>query len=129
MANKTAKVVTKKEAKVVPSAGQLGNWAIWLGILVAALAVFLPSLLYSSVILVVLGLVGGYILVSDKDAHHFIIYAFGLWLGDKVLIAPWPFSPIMGIFEGFVSGLIIMFSAAALIVALKALAKVVGLIK
>lgn len=111
---------------------QLGNWALWLGALVALVAAFM-SLPYTGVILLVLGAVGGYMVVADKDAHQFVVFVLGLWLsviGVQVLgpLAT-ELAAQLSVLEAVGTNLVMLFASGALVVSLKALARVSGLLK
>ncbi|GEM_PF-6860188 len=110
------------------SNNQLGNWALWLGALVALVAAFVV-LPYTGVLLLVLGAVGGYVAVADKDAHQFVVFALGLWLGVATLGALGELSPQLDVVKAAGDNLVSLVSAGALVVALKALARTSGLMK
>ncbi len=128
MANKNGSRKGVKGAAKVES-GQIGNWAIWLGLLVALPAIFKYNMPYNGLILLVLGVVGGYMLVSDKDSTQFIIYTLGFWLGLKALGGLFEVSPLLSGVVAALENVFTLFSAAALVVAIKAMGKVSGLIK
>ncbi|MBI2575284.1 hypothetical protein HYV82_05360 [Candidatus Woesearchaeota archaeon] len=111
------------------SNNQLGNWALWLGALIALVAVFVPGLPYTGVLLLVLGAVGGYMAVPDKEAHQFVVFALGLWIGVATLSALSELSPQLDVVKAVGDNLVSLVSAGALAVALKALARVSGLMK
>lgn len=110
------------------SNNQLGNWALWLGALVALVAAFV-ELPYTGVLLLVLGAVGGYVAVADKEAQQFIVVALGLWAGVATLGALGDLSAELGVVKVVGDNLVSLVSAGALVVALKALARTSGLMK
>ncbi len=119
----------RKEVKAKVDNGQIGNWAILLGLIVSLPAIVKFNLPYNGLILLVLGVVGGYMLVSDKDSTQFIIYTLGIWLGLKALGGLFEVSPLLSGVVVAMENVFTLFSAASLVVALKAMGKAVGLIK
>lgn len=111
------------------SNNQLGNWALWLGALVALVAVFVPGLSYAGVLLLVLGAVGGYVAVADKDTQQFIVVALGLGFGVVTLGALEALAPQLSVVADIGTNLATLVAAGALAVALKALARISGLMK
>ncbi len=61
--------------------GQTGKWAFLLGLLVAIVAVFVAFSPWDGVLLLVLGLVVGWMNVGDKDATAFLVAVLGLSFG------------------------------------------------
>lgn len=101
--------------------GQTGKWAFLLGLLVAVVAAFVAFAPWDGVLLLVLGLVVGWMNVGDKDATAFLVAALGLSLGVGFIgavsilgaqVAGWV-TAILGNAVAFVG-------AAALVVAAKA---------
>ena len=117
----------KKAVVSAQSNMQFGNWAFLLGILVALIGVFV-RLPFAEPVLVVLGVVGGYLLIHEKDSVQYIAYAFGAWIIIQTISN---LSPLF-IFENlavFLRNVLIMLSGAVLVVVLRALGKAAGVLK
>ena len=110
------------------SRNQLGNWAIWLGSIIAVISAFI-SLPYKSLILVILGVIGGYLIISDKDAHHFVVFALGLWLGTTAIESLLSISENVSILVSIGKNLVTLFASSALLVSIKAFARLSGILK
>ena len=108
---------------------QIGSWAFILGVLIAVIiglvvgagVLDLVTLGYIQIVLVILGLIVGFINIGAKELNDFLTAAIALLLvsataGGLILI------PYIGAYLGGMVGQIAVFvSPAALIVALKAI--------
>ncbi|MBI2133890.1 hypothetical protein HYU11_04365 [Candidatus Woesearchaeota archaeon] len=121
-------MASKKEAKPIADNSQLGNWALWLGLLVSMLSIVNYNLPFKSLMLLVLGAVGGYMLIPEKDTNQFIMYTLAFFLGLRALDGLSEISSLSGVVIAM-NNLFTLFSAAALVVAMRGLGKVVGLLK
>ena len=101
----------------------VGKWAFMVGLVIAVIASFLTG--YETTIALVLfalGLLVGFLNISEKDSHHFLIAVIALLTGgiasmsaiSMLGIISAKLSLILGNFVAFVS-------AAALVVAIKAI--------
>lgn len=98
----------------------VGKWAFIVGVIVAIVAGLIPTLPAAGVtwVLLVLGLVVGFLNVGDKESSPFLIATIALMtVGAAGLAAV----PTIGAFIGAILGNIVAFVApAALVVSLKA---------
>lgn len=120
------KPVRPKETK--SSSNQLGNWSIWLGVVVSFVAAFI-NLPYGFLILVLLGLIGGYLIIPDKDAHQFVVFSLGLWLGITALDSVIDKSTKLSLLVMIGRNMVVLFASGALLVSIKTFARLSGVLK
>jgi len=102
---------------------RVGAWAFILGIIIAIIAGLATGAVagygpWIAFLLVVLGLIVGYLNISDKEVQAFLIAAIALILVNEANLAAIPY---IGIYLAYVVQNIATFVAmAALVVALKA---------
>ncbi|MFH1978263.1 MAG: hypothetical protein ABIJ92_02980 [Candidatus Aenigmatarchaeota archaeon] len=103
---------------------RIGSWAFILGVVIAILAGLLAGTLdatsagYITLVLVILGLIVGFLNIGDKEMSGFLIAAIALMAVGTANLAV---IPTIGIWLSFIVENIAAFVApAALIVALKA---------
>jgi hypothetical protein len=109
------KIVGKKNMKLA------GKWSFLIGLIVAILAGFLT--VYASavaLILFVLGLVAGFLNISETESHKFLLGAIALLTGGIASISA---ISMMGVISTFLSAVLANFiafvGAVALVVAIK----------
>ncbi len=117
----------KKAAVSADSNIQFGNWAFLLGILVSLIGVFV-RLPFAEPALVVLGIVGGYLLIQEKDSVQYVAYAFGAWIIIQTVsnLNPGFIFENLGV---FLRNVLIMLSGSVLVIVLRALGKAAGILK
>lgn len=101
----------------------LGKWAFLVGLAVAVIASFLTGYATTiAVVLFVLGLVIGFLNVSEKDSNKFLLATIALLTGG---IASMSALSILGVVSTYLNAILRNFtafvSAAALVVAIKAI--------
>ncbi len=103
------------------SQGKMGRWAFIIGLIIAVLLGFV-GFAYSSLILVILGLIVGFLNVSEKEASAFLIAVIALLL---VGVAGLKALDVVGTLYTWVQTVLVSFttfvSAAAVVVAIKEL--------
>ncbi len=100
----------------------IGKWAFLIGLLVAIVASFLGGYATTvAVVLFVLGLVVGFLNVSEKDSTKFLVATIALLAGGIASISALSILGIVSTYLNSILGNFIAFvSAAALVVAIKA---------
>ena len=110
----------------------IGAWSFLIGVILAvALGLFQPQLATLSgainifyLVLVILGVVVGFLNVGDKDSNTFLIASLALVivssLGNDALIFISNISPILNYLSNVLTSLLVLFIPATIIVALKA---------
>ncbi|MBI2558352.1 hypothetical protein HYW20_03440 [Candidatus Woesearchaeota archaeon] len=108
-------------------AGKMGEWAFVIGVLVAVLIGLFSSKLSGDVkgwlvlLLVVLGLIVGFLNVSEKESTPFLVAAAALLVtgtaGDTLMIIP----TIGDYLSGIVKAIAVFVAPAAIVVALKSI--------
>ncbi len=101
-----------------------GNWALLLGVFAAVLVSFW-QIYYAGLILLLLGVAGGY-MMQAKDSHQVIVYALGLWVGVSSLSGLSLVSPVLSVVETVGRNLATLAASAALVLALRAFAGMVA---
>jgi len=98
--------------------GQIGHWSFIVGILLSILAGLIPTLQTSAVtwILVVLGLVVGFLNVTARETTEFLVAAVALMLVGSAGALP----VLGGYVLSILANIIAFVAPAALIVALRA---------
>ena len=106
-------------------AGKMGEWAFVIGVILAILFGFIPSQYegMATLVLVVLGLVVGFLNVSEKESTPFLVAAAALMItgsaGSTLSLIP---PPVLGSFLQSAVGKIGVFVVpAAIVVALKSI--------
>lgn len=98
----------------------VGKWSFFVGVLLAILAGFF-TIPYIAVILVILGLIVGFLNITDKVIQPYLVAVIALLLiGTASLQALSVFGEITEVFKTILSNLISFVAASGLIVALKA---------
>ena len=99
--------------------GKIGTWAFVIGLILAVIAGLIPTLQTQSVILalVVLGLIVGFLNVTEKETTEFLVATIALMLvGSAGAI------PVLGLMIlSILSNIVAFVAPAALVVALKAI--------
>ena len=100
---------------------QTGKWAFLLGLAVAVIAAFVAFAPWDGVLLLVLGLVVGWMNVAEKDTTAFLVAVLGLALGAGAIGAV----SILGVQVAswvnlIVANVVVFAGAAAIVVAAKA---------
>lgn len=101
----------------------VGKWAFLVGLVIAVLASFLTGYETTiALVLFVLGLVVGFLNISEKDSNKFLLAAIALLTGG---IASMSALSMFGVVSTYLTAMIGSFvafvSAAALVVAIKAI--------
>lgn len=113
---------TKKTIMPAISGGKIGTYAFLLGALIAIGTGLVPGLLGAGTLaslLVVLGLVVGFLNVSQKEVVPFLVAVLALGLGAQ---AKFNALPSVGAYmDAIMANLILFVAPAAVIVALKAI--------
>ena len=107
--------------KKMKNAAQIGKWAFLIGLIIALVLGFITS--YTStlmMLLVVLGLVVGYLNISDKESTKFLVAVIALVVGgvagiEVITILGVVTTKIVAILTNFIT----FASAAGLVVAVK----------
>lgn len=100
---------------------QTGKWLFLLGLLVALVAAFVAFAPWDGVLLLVLGLMVGWMNVGDKDATAFLVAVLGLALGAGYIGAVSILgAQVAGWVTTIVGNVVAFAGAAALVVAAKA---------
>ncbi len=100
---------------------QTGKWAFLLGLAVAVIAAFVDFQPWTGVILLVLGLVIGWMNVEDKNATAFLVAALGLGMGAGYIGAVSILGvQVAGWIVAIVGNVVALVGAAAIVVAGKA---------
>lgn len=99
----------------------MGRWAFIVGLIVAVLLGFI-SFAYASLVLVILGLIVGFLNVSEKEATNFLVAVIALLL---VGVAGLKALDVVGTLYTWIQTVLVSFttfvSAAAVVVAIKEL--------
>jgi len=101
----------------------IGKWAFLIGLIIAVIAGFLTGYATTiAIVLFVLGLVVGFMNVTEKESTKFLIAAIALLTGGVASLAA---LATLGVAVNYVSTILANFiafiSAAALVVAIKAI--------
>ena len=101
----------------------IGKWAFLIGIIIAVLAGFVTGYATTfALVLFLLGLIVGFLNISEKESTHFLIAAIALLTGGIASISA---ISMLGVSIDYVNTIIGNFvafvSAAALVVAIKAI--------
>lgn len=100
---------------------QIGRWAFVIGLIISILLGFM-SFNYSALILVILGLIVGFLNVSEKEASKFLIATIALMVvGIAGLGALNVFNTIYTTLQTILGSFSIFVAAASLVVAIKVL--------
>ena len=101
----------------------VGKWAFVVGLVIAVIASFLTGYETTvALVLFVLGLVVGFLNISEKESHHFLIALIALLTGGVASLNAISMFGIVSTYLTAVLGSFIAFvSAAALVVAIKAI--------
>ena len=98
----------------------IGHWAFFLGVLVAVLAGFFPDMISTtSLILVVLGLVVGFLNVSGKESTPFLVAAIALIVAGSAGVRVITFLNLGTYLGNILSNIGAFVAPAAVIVALE----------
>ena len=104
--------------------GALGKWSFIIGLVIAIIAAFIGSAVSASTILLVLfilGLIVGYLNIEEKRIERFLIATMALiLLGVGSISALSIIGTVSGYLNSILANIITFVSAAALVVALKA---------
>jgi len=100
-----------------------GKWAFLIGLVIAVIASFLGGYAATiAVVLFVLGLVVGFLNISEKDSNKFLLAAIALLVGGIASISALSILGVVSTYLSSILGNFIAFvSAAALVVAIKAI--------
>lgn len=100
----------------------VGKWAFLVGLVIAVLASFITG--YATVVAIVLfllGLVVGFLNISQKDSSKFLLATIALLIGGVASITAISIFGVVSVYLTSILGSFIAFvSAAALVVAIKA---------
>ncbi len=103
----------------------LGKWAFLIGLIIAVIAAFIGSAISASTILLILfilGLIVGYLNIAEKKLTKFLLATIALLLlGVGSISALSVIGTVSGYLNSILANIIAFVSAAALIVALKAI--------
>ncbi len=99
----------------------VGKWAFLVGLIIAVLASFLAGYETTvAVVLFVLGLVVGFLNISEKDSNKFLLGAVALLMGGVAAISALAFlGDVSTLIGAVMTNFIAFISAAALVVAIK----------
>ena len=104
--------------------GALGKWSFIIGLVIAIIAAFIGSAVSASTILLILfilGLIVGYLNIAEKRIERFLIATIALiLLGVGSISALSVIGTVSGYLNSILANVISFVSAAALVVALKA---------
>ena len=101
--------------------GQIGRYAFVAGFALAVVAAFFTQVAWMYWLLAVLGLVVGFLNITDKETHGFLLAAIALILSSTAVLG----IPFVGeTVTTIVANLVAFMAAAVLVVALKALFEV-----
>ena len=96
---------------------KVGRWAFIVGLVLCVLAAFL-SFSWFSFVLVILGLIVGFLNVTSKEAQGFLIAAIALTISASAVQS----LPLVGeLVTNIMAGVVVFVSPAILVVAVKAL--------
>jgi len=111
------------ERRVKMNSKFVGKWAFVVGLVIAVIASFLTGYETTvALVLFVLGLVVGFLNISEKESHHFLIALIALLTGGVASLNAISMFGIVSTYLTAVLGSFIAFvSAAALVVAIKAI--------
>lgn len=100
---------------------KIGRWAFIIGLVISILLGFV-TFSYSSLVLVILGLIVGFMNVSEKEAQHFLIAVIALMLVGVIGLQAFA---VWGTFYSWVQTVLTSFTAfvaaSAAVVAIKVL--------
>ena len=103
----------------------IGKWAFTIGLIIAIIATFMTGVVSASTILLILfilGLIVGYLNISEKQLTKFLLATIALiLLGVGSISALSIIGTISGYLNSILANLIAFVSAAALVVALKSI--------
>jgi len=101
----------------------VGKWAFLVGLVIALLASFLGGYATTiAVVLFVLGLVVGFLNISEKDSNKFLLATIAMLTGGIASISAVSMLGIVTAYlNAFLGSFVAFVSAAALVVAIKAI--------
>ena len=103
------------------SQSKIGRWAFIIGLIIAALLGF-ATFSYSSLLLVILGLIVGFLNVSEKEANHFLVATIALLVvGISGLQALSVLGSLYTWIQTVLTSFITFVAAASVVVAIKVL--------
>jgi hypothetical protein len=114
-------VVMERRYKM--SSEAIGNWAFIIGLIVAVIAGFLPIsyVAYTLLVLFILGLIVGFMNISDKDLMKFLVAAIALMTLGIASLSALSILGVVSIYLNLILGNFVAFvSASALVVSIKA---------
>lgn len=115
------KIELKKKKGGFMSQGKMGRWAFIIGLIIAVLLGFV-SFTYASLILVILGIIVGFLNVSEKEATSYLIAVIALMVvGIAGLQALSVLGSLYTWIQTVLTSFIIFVAASAVIVAIKEL--------
>jgi hypothetical protein len=107
----------QKEDIVMGNLGQIGRWAFIVGLVVAVLAGLIFNALWVTWVLVILGLIVGFLNVTGAESQAFLIAAIGLTISASAVQT----LPLVGgLVTNILANVVIFISPAILVVAIKA---------
>ena len=101
----------------------IGKWAFVIGLVIAVLASFLTGYAtYTALVLFLLGLVVGFLNISEKDSNKFLLAAIALLTGGIASMSAISLFGVVSTYVVAILGSFVAFvGAAALVVAIKAI--------
>ncbi len=103
------------------SQDKIGRWAFIIGLIIAALLGFV-TFSYASLLLVILGIIVGFLNVSEKEANHFLIAVIALLVvGISGLQALSVLGSLYTWIQTVLTSFVTFVAASAVIVAIKVL--------
>ncbi len=97
----------------------VGRWAFIIGLIIAILFGFLPMAGWVPVVLAILGLIVGFLNITEKETKGFLLAAVGLLVGGTATLGVLP--GLGSILAGILKNIIFFIAAAVLVVALRSL--------
>jgi len=98
----------------------IGKWAFLIGLVVAVIAGFMV-IPYSALILLVLGLVVGFLNIAAKETTQYLVAAIALMTGAVALSTAVVPGQVGVVVDAVLGGFVSFVAAAALVVAVKAI--------
>ncbi|MBW3013302.1 hypothetical protein KY340_03785 [Candidatus Woesearchaeota archaeon] len=98
---------------------KIGHYAFLIGVILAIITGFFPdTVMYSALVLVILGLVVGFINITAKETHGFLVASIALMVagGAGLGVIPWN---VGGYLVSILTNIVIFVAPAAIVVALK----------
>lgn len=102
--------------------GQIGTWAFYIAVIIAVVGGIVPSIgsaPWAAWILLLAGLIVGFLKVSDKNAMTFIIVGIALMASDSIASSLVAVGIIGNYVNGIVGNVVSFIAPAALVVVLK----------